>query len=230
MSTTALERDLSALPEAIATLGLQLGPAGPAPAELAAPVLTASGAPAGGPAAVHIVVVDGDGQADAIIQALAGAVARVHPDLEFRPGDPLPNFEVLTASVDRPVQVRPVMNGGACVGAIVHVEDRRGDGGPVGGGTPMSGAAAPMMSGAAVGELDMLRNVTMTVTAELGRTELKVSDILALQIGSVIELDRAAGAPIDFRVNDTLLARGEVVVVDDEYAIRLTEILDPKRT
>lgn len=229
MTTTALERDLSALPEAIATLGLQLGPEGPAPAELAAPILTAAGVTGSGDRSVFIAVVDGDGQADAIIQALAGAVARVHPDLEFRPGDPLPNLEVLTASVDRPVQVRPVMNGGACVGAIVHVEDRRGDGTPssgTGGGATSSSFGAPS---AAVGELDMLRNVTMTVTAELGRTELKVSDILGLQIGSVIELDRAAGAPIDFRVNDTLLARGEVVVVDDEYAIRLTEILDPKR-
>ncbi len=226
MTTTALDRDLSALPEAIATLGLQLGPVGPAPAELSAPILTASGSTGAGEATVFIAVVDGDGQADAIIQALAGAVARVHPDLEFRPGDPLPNLDVLSASVDRPVQIRPVLNAGACVGAIVHAEDRRGEAATPGAGAPMSAAAVPA---AAVGELDMLRNVTMTVTAELGRTELKVSEILALQIGSVIELDRAAGAPIDFRVNDTLLARGEVVVVDDEYAVRLTEIVDPKR-
>ncbi|MDH4278827.1 MAG: flagellar motor switch protein FliN, partial [Acidimicrobiia bacterium] len=77
--------------------------------------------------------------------------------------------------------------------------------------------------------LSRLRDVQLQVTVELGRTSMIVSDVLALEIGSVIELDRSAGAPIDVRVNGTLLARGEVVVVDDEYAIRLTEMIDPDR-
>jgi flagellar motor switch protein FliN/FliY len=70
-----------------------------------------------------------------------------------------------------------------------------------------------------------LADVEMHVTAELGRTRMNVSDLLALGAGSVIELDRAAGSPIDLLVNGTLIARGEVVVVDEEYGVRLTEIV-----
>ncbi|UDY38042.1 flagellar motor switch protein FliN [Dermatobacter hominis] len=71
----------------------------------------------------------------------------------------------------------------------------------------------------------MLADVEMTVTAELGRTRMNVSELLTLGPGSVVELDRAAGSPADLLVNGTPVARGEVVVVDEEYAIRVTEIL-----
>jgi flagellar motor switch protein FliN/FliY len=71
----------------------------------------------------------------------------------------------------------------------------------------------------------MLADVEMHVTAELGRTRMNVAELLALGAGSVIELDRAAGSPIDLLVNGTLIARGEVVVVDEEYGVRLTEIV-----
>lgn len=86
---------------------------------------------------------------------------------------------------------------------------------------PMAGAAAF----AAVQSLDVLSEVEMGLTAELGRTRMLVRDILNLAPGSVIELDRAAGSPVDLLVNGTLLARGEVVVVDQEYGIRITEII-----
>jgi flagellar motor switch protein FliN len=76
-----------------------------------------------------------------------------------------------------------------------------------------------------VSELHALADVEMLVTAELGRTRMNVSELLTLGPGSVIELDRAAGTPIDLLVNGTLIARGEVVVVDEEYGIRLTEIV-----
>lgn len=80
--------------------------------------------------------------------------------------------------------------------------------------------------------LELLSEVEMGVTAELGRTRLLVKDILALTPGSVIELDRAAGSPIDVLVNGTLIARGEVVVIDEEFGIRISEIVgyetDPK--
>lgn len=75
--------------------------------------------------------------------------------------------------------------------------------------------------------LQLLRDVRLDVSVELGRAELTVSEVLELGVGSVVELDRAARAPVDVRVNGTLLARGEVVVVDDEYAVRITEIVDP---
>jgi flagellar motor switch protein FliN len=58
---------------------------------------------------------------------------------------------------------------------------------------------------------------------------MTVAEVLELSVGSVVELDRAARAPVDIRVNGTLLAKGEVVVIDDEYAVRVTQILDPAR-
>jgi flagellar motor switch protein FliN/FliY len=76
--------------------------------------------------------------------------------------------------------------------------------------------------------MDLLRDVQMDVTVELGRTSMTVQDLLALTPGSVVELDRAAGSPADILVNGQLIARGEVVVVDEDYAIRITEIVTPE--
>ncbi|MGC8462237.1 MAG: flagellar motor switch protein FliN [Acidimicrobiales bacterium] len=73
--------------------------------------------------------------------------------------------------------------------------------------------------------LDLLHGVEMTVTVELGRTKMLLRELLALQVGSVIELDRPAGSPVDVLINDTLLARGEVVVVDDEFGVRILDIV-----
>lgn len=73
--------------------------------------------------------------------------------------------------------------------------------------------------------LTLLNDVDMEVTAELGRRRLKVRDIIALQPGSVVELDRAAGSPVDVLVNGALIWHGEVVVVDDEFGIRVSEIV-----
>lgn len=73
--------------------------------------------------------------------------------------------------------------------------------------------------------LDLLHDVEMGVTAELGRTRMTVRDLLSLTPGSVVELDRAAGSPVDVLVNGTLIARGEVVVIDEEYGIRISEIV-----
>ncbi|HEX4901210.1 MAG TPA: flagellar motor switch protein FliN [Acidimicrobiales bacterium] len=73
--------------------------------------------------------------------------------------------------------------------------------------------------------LDVLHEVQMGVTVELGRTRMPLRDILSLVPGSVIELDRPASAPVDVLVNGTLIARGEVVVIDEEFGIRITEVL-----
>lgn len=86
-------------------------------------------------------------------------------------------------------------------------------------------AAGPVRTEA--GGLALLRDVAMTLTVELGRTSMPVRDLLALAPGSVVELDRAAGAPADLMVNGRLLARGEIVVVDEDYGLRITEIVDP---
>jgi flagellar motor switch protein FliN len=78
--------------------------------------------------------------------------------------------------------------------------------------------------------LAILKDVEMGVTAELGRRRMTVRDLLALTPGSVIELDRAAGAPVDVLVNGTLIARGEVVVIDEEFGIRIAEIVAAEST
>lgn len=73
--------------------------------------------------------------------------------------------------------------------------------------------------------LNLLQDVEMGVTAELGRRRMTVRELLSLTPGSVIELDRAAGSPVDVLVNGTLIARGEVVVIDEEFGIRIAEIV-----
>lgn len=75
--------------------------------------------------------------------------------------------------------------------------------------------------------LSLLHDVDMEVTVELGRTTMPIRDLLALQPGMVVEIDRAAGGPIDVLVNGRLIACGEVVVIDEEFGIRITEIVSP---
>jgi flagellar motor switch protein FliN/FliY len=90
------------------------------------------------------------------------------------------------------------------------------------------GATTPPATATAIGEtrgIEMLHGVYMDVTVELGRTQLTVRELLALTPGTVLELDRAAGSPADLLVNGRLIARGEVVVVDEDFGLRITEIV-----
>lgn len=80
-----------------------------------------------------------------------------------------------------------------------------------------------------LGSAFVLADVEMGVTAELGRTRMTVREVLSITPGAVIDLDRSAGTPVDVLVNGTLIARGEVVVVDEEFGIRISEII-PQRT
>lgn len=81
------------------------------------------------------------------------------------------------------------------------------------------------MSQLGLESLRVLQSVEMELSVELGRARIPVREILELAPGSIMELDRPAGAPVDVLVNGTLLARGEVVVVDDEFGVRITELL-----
>ncbi len=74
--------------------------------------------------------------------------------------------------------------------------------------------------------LDMLLDVGLQITVELGRTKLKFRDVLNLSAGSIVELDKMTSEPVDILVNGALLASGEVVVVDDQFAIRITKLLN----
>ena len=78
------------------------------------------------------------------------------------------------------------------------------------------------------GNIELLMDVSLRVTVELGRTRMQLSQILELQHGSVVELDRLAGDPVDIFINDVLMARGEVVVVDDKFGVRITEMISSK--
>jgi flagellar motor switch protein FliN len=76
--------------------------------------------------------------------------------------------------------------------------------------------------------LDMLLDVPLDVSVELGRCRMTIQDLLALGPGSVIELDKVAGEALDILVNDRLVARGEAVVVNDKFGIRITDIVSPQ--
>ena len=78
------------------------------------------------------------------------------------------------------------------------------------------------------GTLDLILDVAMRVSVELGRSVMTVQELLALGPGSVVELDKLAGEPVDILVNDRLIARGEVVMVDENFGVRVTDILSPR--
>jgi flagellar motor switch protein FliN len=95
------------------------------------------------------------------------------------------------------------------------------------GSAERAAGAGPGSDPAGEGNLQLLLDVPLEVTVELGRTERQIRDILALAPGTVIELDRLAGEPVDVLVNGRPIARGEVVVIDENFGIRITDIVAP---
>ncbi|MBV2210352.1 MAG: flagellar motor switch protein FliN [Thermomonas sp.] len=75
--------------------------------------------------------------------------------------------------------------------------------------------------------LDVILDVPVTLSLVVGRTKIPIRSLLQLNQGSVVELERAAGEPMDVFVNDTLIAQGEVVVVNDRFGVRLTDVVSP---
>ncbi len=75
--------------------------------------------------------------------------------------------------------------------------------------------------------LDVILDVPVTISMEIGQTHINIRNLLQLTQGSVVELDRFAGEPLDVLVNGTLIAHGEVVVVNDKFGIRLTDVISP---
>ena len=72
---------------------------------------------------------------------------------------------------------------------------------------------------------EVLQNISVTLTVEVGRAQIKIRDLMRLTQGSVVELDHIAGEPLDLLVNNTVVAQGEVVLVNDRYGIRLTRVV-----
>jgi len=88
--------------------------------------------------------------------------------------------------------------------------------------TPAPAPAAPTQN-----DIEIIMDIPVTLTVELGRTRIPIKQILQLAQGSVVELDGLAGEPMDVMVNGCLIAQGEVVVVNDKFGIRLTDIVTP---
>lgn len=78
------------------------------------------------------------------------------------------------------------------------------------------------------GNIDMVLDIPVTLSMELGRTRMSINELLQLNSGSVVELQRMADEPMDVLVNGTLVAHGEAVVIDDKFGIRLTDVVSPQ--
>ena len=97
----------------------------------------------------------------------------------------------------------------------------------------LAAEAPPRNADASIGavgrevNLDVILDVPVTLSMEVGRTRIPIRNLLQLNQGSVVELERAAGEPLDVFVNGTLVAHGEVVVVNDKFGIRLTDVISP---
>lgn len=87
----------------------------------------------------------------------------------------------------------------------------------------LTGSAAPQSARS----MDLLLDVELPVTVELGHTQMPIKNILELGVGSVVRLEKVAGEPVDIRVNGKLVARGEVVVVDENFGVRILGLIDP---
>jgi flagellar motor switch protein FliN/FliY len=88
--------------------------------------------------------------------------------------------------------------------------------------------AAQQASSPSEPDLGRVSDIPMELSVEIGRAHMTVGETLELQVGSVVALERQAGEPADLLVNGTAVARGEVVVIDEQYGLRVTEILDPQ--
>jgi flagellar motor switch protein FliN len=245
-SSTTSQESLNAAAEAAALLlAEQLGLGDQSrstdewPIDSSEPVLriTFSGATEGAIAlAVNDDVVERlQSNADLLQRSFAGAVAAAGAVL----GEGLTAGTVEQALIPVPAAGAMIMDSGAltAVVAIVLGADAPHDAGahattP----QPVQVAAAPYepalfdsgghgSKGAQHGSLSVLHDVELLVTAELGRTVMPVRDVLALAPGMVVEIDRIAGSPIDLLVNGRRIAAGEVVVIDEEFGIRITEII-----
>jgi flagellar motor switch protein FliN/FliY len=144
------------------------------------------------------------------------------------------SIALVTDDLGGPFTVVPLLGATGAAGALL-VSDAAtaavaaldaADAGIVGTRPPQATFAGRVGGATAARGIEMLHGVDMEVTVELGRTRMTVRDLLALSPGAVLELDRAAGSPADLLVNGRLIARGEVVVVDEDFGRRVTEIID----
>ena len=182
------------------------------------------------PATVIAALVDGplghQDLTDALTPVLADAVAGLEPILGPSVSLEAPNvipadlaLESLAASGVQTMAVTLRANAGEDGLLVIGLPLSTMELSPVGAPSPLPAFEVDAES------LDLLGDVEMSVTAVLGRTRLTVRHLLGLAVGYVVELDRGADSAVDLLVNGTLVARGEVVVIDDEFGVRITEIV-----
>jgi flagellar motor switch protein FliN/FliY len=201
-------------------------------AAVSGPLLSADIVDGRGEIVATVAVFDDLGsEPDTLLQALAeAALAEAGPGAGVQPAEPVAAASDLAARFTMPLTVAAYSDGRQVRALHLVTADRRDGAGPGAGASVAMPVGAPAGSTATAGSLDKLINVSLDVSVELGRTRVTLADVLDYDVGSVVELDRAAGAPVDIRVNDTLLAQGEVVLIDDEYAVRITAIFDPHKS
>ena len=90
-----------------------------------------------------------------------------------------------------------------------------------------SSAPAGPLNVASELDIDFLLDVQLNIQVEVGRSQIRIEDLLELDQGSIVELQSAIGEPLDIRVNEKLVARGEIVVINDKFAVRITDIISP---
>lgn len=196
---------------------------------------TGNGAAAQLAAAVAAATAEAEGETEGATDAAAGPGAG--PDAQGADG--VEGAENDTDGADAPAEELPPA---AQAGGPIGIADPDAVSAAQTAAAAAAAAAAPMVSPVTLqplyGEMpfpvdprriDLLRDVLMGVSVELGRTRMTVQEILSLTPGSIVELDRAAGAPVDVLVNGKLIAHGEVVVVDEEFAVRISEVVGPDR-
>lgn len=113
------------------------------------------------------------------------------------------------------------------LGGALDASPKGAMGGPPG-AVPPSGGGGGKEGEKKERNLDLILDIPLRVTVELGRTKMVVRDLLNLGQGSVVELSKLAGEPMEILVNDKLVAKGEAVVVNEKFGVRLTDIISPK--
>jgi flagellar motor switch protein FliN len=170
---------------------------------------------------------DGDG----VVIELGPALEAAAGALGLAPGAPRAVVELsdLPVAATDPSLGRMLVGAGIFEGeapvASVGIVAPANDAAPATIPNPEATSSAPVAPVGGPRNLRLLADVELGISAELGRTTMSMGELLDLQPGGVIELQRTVGTPIDVMVNGTLIARGEVVVVDDAYAVRVTEVV-----
>lgn len=226
--TTLTDTEVRSALEAVASAaGLQLGQPVDASAVAATPgpfITREVAGPGGSPS---LVVAVRDAMSEGTEDLCLALVQAVTDGLDGAEGAPVASGSDLIARFATPFDAVALSDRDVVHAIVLTGQDRRGGAsGAAGLGGAPAGALDHLDAAQAVAGFDKLVNVALEVSVELGRTRVTLADVLEYDVGSVVELDRAAGAPVDIRVNGTLLAHGEVVLIDDEYAVRITAIVD----